>query len=296
MDRDVIDVCLRLNGMSEEEIDSAFARLRSTAAGSATHELIEAEVMKISALSPVWTIRSGVGGGRFYRVRKHDADDLPQNLGALGYIRDARKAGLGRANRKCSPVMYLAGQAMTAMFETRLLPGQHFTLTQYEMQESKLTLNLMHLGLQGMDSSNLSLKDAAVTPAAFALAGLNATGFENIRRVQSRLGDIFTNPDERIYPVSSELAQVYYRTDFTDGLLYPSMRHDGVLNFAILPRAADAKLVATQAWGFVALDVSDGPEIKDRYVTFQHLRTAPLLGAKAIGWADASASNRPHWI
>jgi hypothetical protein len=240
---------------------------------------------------PFWTIsRSDL---TLYRAQRFPNVKYCSNTSRLSYPPADCVKFLGRANREHSPILYVAQDGRTAIFESRFKPCEYFAIAEFKLRDEQ-HLNLQHVGLFGAASK--ALRDLAMNiPKGFdSQLGLNATGVESVKVIHQLMGNEFMRDVplgyESEYACSVVIAEFLLTYPEADGLIYPSKRSPNDFNIAIKPASADKKLYIDQVHGFQAI------ELMQNEVLFQHWAASKDIDAFGhIEWISGDTLPAPSW-
>jgi len=239
-----------LNNLTVREITDRFHHWYQAAhAGTSVDELL-VSIRTLCAGCFFQTVK--VSREVFFRARRCAPSQYFESTADLWYPPPHAVTAFGRANRATSPMLYLAQDGRTALFESRLSPGEHVVVAEITIRKD-CSLNLQYVG---------AIKKFAAIDASHAVTlkgqGFDANGVSNVELIHRFLGEEFMREvapgNEQDYAVSVAIAEFFLSYPESDGLVFPSKKSPNDFNVVFKPDAADRKLVITKC---VGLEIAD---------------------------------------
>lgn len=233
------------------------------------------------------------GDVKFYRARVAEDHLYFDNISALWHPPKHAVRTLGRANRQESPVLYLAQDGRTALFETHPAIGQNVGIAEIRLRPGE-TLNLQHVGVLGnLTSGNFSAVSKKWDKRLKGL-GLTRNGIRNVKLIHNLLAKEFMRdvavgrPQD--YVVSVAIAEFFLSYARTDGLLFPSKRSPNDFNIVVKADSADNKLRVDRVYGVEVVDNSPGA------MSFKYQNASTFIDSNGvISWATGSILPPLDW-
>lgn len=255
-----------INQLSVAQINKNFTRwFDLVAAGASVDELIP-EIWNLCNRVVFQTLKFS-DDINFFRARASVNSEYCTNVQQLWYPPVEAVQKLGRANNVNSPVLYLAQDGRTALFEGQHTDGQHVTVAEIRLKTG-MHLNLQHVGVVETLTDNFSSVENNQIKRLRKL-GFTNIGINNLQLIHRLLAEEFMRDVElgyeHGYVVSVAIAQFFFTYTAADGLLFPSKRSRNDFNIAIKPSSADQKLYVKRAYGVEVVDTAAIGTIGFRY-------------------------------
>lgn len=256
----------RVNDMTVAEVTSRITTWLERAKSGASVEELMPDVTQLCHSIPFETLRI-TRNTKFFRARTAAADTYFQNATDLWYPPAAAVRTLGRANQVGAPMLYVAQDGRTAIFESSPSRDQHIAIAEIGLNDG-MSLNLQHVGVfNNLSSGNLS-EVASLYSQRLAAHGYTENGINNVAMIHRLLGEEFMRDvapgNEHEYSVSVAIANFYLSYDDADGLMFPSKRSPNDYNIVFKSASADAKLFVKRIYGVQAIETSS-TEVAFRY-------------------------------
>ncbi len=274
------------NHLSVREITDRFQRWYQAAhAGTSVDELVT-NVRELCKDCFFQTLK--VSRDVFFRARQYSPSQSLRSKCDLWHPPSHAITSLGRANRIASPMLYLAQDGRTALFESRLLPGERVGVAEITIQRN-CVLNLQHVG--AIDQFSAFDKKLAAALSGF---GFTKLGINNINLIHRLLGEEFmrdvTPGNEQDYAITVAIAEFLLSYPDSDGLVFPSKKSPNDFNIALKPDAAEKKLSLTKC---VDLEITDSTS---QDITFRYINASrEIQDDGTISWLDQSELPELGW-
>lgn len=172
-----------------------------------------------------------------------------ENIKQMSYPPPHRVKRMGRCNHISQSVLYAASDLPTSFLEVGFTEAEPCALTaQFNLRAGeKLTLlpigELDHvrrhgrsrLGTPGVTEQIEHLQKSVDAHELLALNFVDAYLADYMSRTPNDCGQ------RNLYEVTARITNAFMRLPGVDGILYPSVKHQGGINFAISPKAFDSK-------------------------------------------------------
>ena len=166
------------------------------------------------------------------------ATDL-ENVKQMGPPPEHRVRGLSRCNHEGQSILYGASNLPTSFLELGLSESHSCAITtQFRLRDGE-ALTLIAIG--ELDHYRRHKRPRLGTPgiAEQIDALINPLeAYDQIAHyfVDSYLADLFSRPADsqrNVYEVTARIANAFLQIEEIDGIIYPSVRHEGGLNYAL---------------------------------------------------------------
>lgn len=185
-----------------------------------------------------------------FRTRATPQHTDYENIKQLG-APPSLKSPLARCNFDNQPMLYASNSMDTSFLEVDFKNEPCATSVTFKLRENS-QLKLITIGeLDHFRRYNRPLIDAKGLVDKFNELNhsLNEYDWLATQYVDSYIADIFRSEGTSVtYDLTSRIANAFFATDDIDGIAYPSVKHQGGINFAILPKSFDKKFQAQECF------------------------------------------------
>lgn len=185
---------------------------------------------------------------RMIRTRATPKHTDYENIKQLG-APPTHKSPLQRCNFNQQPILYAANSLDTSFLEVNFENDPCATSVVFKLRENS-QLNLITIGeLDHFRRYNRPMIEAnGLTESINELnCSLNEYDLLATQYVDSYIAEIFRSEGTSvIYELTSRISNCLFATGHVDGIAYPSVKHRGGINYAILPKSFDEKFMAQE--------------------------------------------------
>lgn len=172
-------------------------------------------------------ITANIGNTSVYRVRKIEPNKEHNHFNDVWCPNSNDVKRIGRANDIGQSIFYGAFDPVTAIVETRIMPGEKYSLAVFRLKSSENHNSVVIRQAEHIEGSDPELSQY---------------GLELSKFMMHEFTRIVPQGQEHVYRRSCAIAQLLLETPYKDSLVYPSAQTADRVNIALKPDAALLRL------------------------------------------------------